>query len=815
MNVFRKYVPIVVIFLLALPVSAQTTLTDAQKDALIQTLLAQVKVLQTKLAELIAARGEGMSCDIQRTLTIGSRGDDVSCLQRYLKQTGDFTHPEITGYFGPVTESAVKKYQTRQGIVSGGPPATTGYGVVGPRTRAALSVRIGGGGGGVPVPPGPPISPPGGGGGGGGGGGNTPPSMSVFLRDDTTPPFVTLTAPDDGTVVSGPWVLLEAVATDNIDVASVEFMVGNVSKGKDTSSPYSYGWNTLSETNGAKTLSVVAIDGAGNRATSTRNVTVQNTTIDTTSPTVALTSPDATSVSGPWVIVAATSTDNIGVVAVEFKYKLDGSLAEVPLGIDTTASAGNEYSVMWDTTSLPLLGTTSTIYAVTHDAAGNRATSTKRVDINGNYLPVGYGNTQIRAQTQFVRPANGVKTFVYAGTSYRSSIMNYMPFITKQVDYIIFPQGVFTTPRKADDFDGTYTHEDLYAMIRTIKAADAADPSLKIAVYGGHGTHVAPWQIPYPAMEPNNFLHSAVDGKVQIWSGQTGKKLEKGEKFLNIGTPAARQDIVNFWATTLQQNPDIDSLLFDGYVNPFADPGLQDGCQEGLCKTTAYWDAAMTAFSTALQAVVPGDVIYNGINATCDNPVNRPPGTCKGDPDINLNEGWIEWNDGALAEQGLEIRLSPEKFDRYMRAITKITDQNKKVFFLVQHFHDYAPAADWNIDLTMEQFYLASYLLFQKNPLTYLQYNPGANFRINHGLYYYENWNYDYGTPTRVYQKHQSGLYERRYTNGIAVVNPTATTLTYTFPGGAQYRVWHPSTGPIVSGSVAIPAKTGVFYFRQ
>ena len=42
----------------------------------------------------------------------------------------------ITGYFGPATLAAVKKFQVKYGIASSGNP---GYGLVGPKTRAKLN----------------------------------------------------------------------------------------------------------------------------------------------------------------------------------------------------------------------------------------------------------------------------------------------------------------------------------------------------------------------------------------------------------------------------------------------------------------------------------------------------------------------------------------------------------------------------------------------------------------------------------------------------------------------------------------------------
>ena len=68
---------------------------------------------------------------ITRTLIVGVRGDDVKLLQEYLAQDKAI-YPEglITGYFGKLTEAAVKRFQTKYNIES--------VGIVGPKTRAKL-----------------------------------------------------------------------------------------------------------------------------------------------------------------------------------------------------------------------------------------------------------------------------------------------------------------------------------------------------------------------------------------------------------------------------------------------------------------------------------------------------------------------------------------------------------------------------------------------------------------------------------------------------------------------------------------------------
>jgi N-acetylmuramoyl-L-alanine amidase len=63
-------------------------------------------------------------------LAIGMSGQDVLELQNRLRDEGYFTATP-TGYFGPITRSAVMAYQSAMGI------SATGY--VGPLTRAQLN----------------------------------------------------------------------------------------------------------------------------------------------------------------------------------------------------------------------------------------------------------------------------------------------------------------------------------------------------------------------------------------------------------------------------------------------------------------------------------------------------------------------------------------------------------------------------------------------------------------------------------------------------------------------------------------------------
>lgn len=75
---------------------------------------------------------------LEKNLYFGSRGSDVVQLQNFLIAKGYLAVGDNTGLFWTKTFRAVQKLQARNGLVSYGAPVTTGYGVVGKRTRALI-----------------------------------------------------------------------------------------------------------------------------------------------------------------------------------------------------------------------------------------------------------------------------------------------------------------------------------------------------------------------------------------------------------------------------------------------------------------------------------------------------------------------------------------------------------------------------------------------------------------------------------------------------------------------------------------------------
>jgi subtilisin family serine protease len=142
---------------------------------------------------------------------------------------------------------------------------------------------------------------------------------TVVVPPDTEDPTVSITSPANGSVVSDT-VNITASASDNVGVAKVEFLVDGVLKGQDTTSPYTYSWNTVTYSNGSHSLTANAYDPAGNVGTSSQvAVTVDNGSGDTQAPTVP-TGVSATSVSSSQINLSwNASSDNVGVVGYEIR----------------------------------------------------------------------------------------------------------------------------------------------------------------------------------------------------------------------------------------------------------------------------------------------------------------------------------------------------------------------------------------------------------------------------------------------------------------------------------------------------------------
>src|SRR3989344_2296112 len=117
----------------------QTTLIQ-QLQRQVAELQKQIQALQTQITETKSELGSASPAteailteptppEFTRNLFRGSSGDDVRKLQEFLAKDKEI-YPDglVTGFFGPLTEKALKKWQEKHGIES--------VGFFGPKTIA-------------------------------------------------------------------------------------------------------------------------------------------------------------------------------------------------------------------------------------------------------------------------------------------------------------------------------------------------------------------------------------------------------------------------------------------------------------------------------------------------------------------------------------------------------------------------------------------------------------------------------------------------------------------------------------------------------
>ena len=137
---------------------------------------------------------------------------------------------------------------------------------------------------------------------------------------DTTPPTVAISSPvaTGGTYNTGTaTVNVSGTASDNVGVVSV-YVANNRGGAQFASGTTSWSATGIALQTGANILTAHAIDAAGNGATT--SITVNYTTVDTTLPSIAISSPVATggtyNTGTATVNVSGTASDNVGVVNV-------------------------------------------------------------------------------------------------------------------------------------------------------------------------------------------------------------------------------------------------------------------------------------------------------------------------------------------------------------------------------------------------------------------------------------------------------------------------------------------------------------------
>ena len=133
-------------FIVAIPAPQKTNKAPEGATLLERTLLTiknKLDEIENEINSLI--RGEAPTINMPapgRTLYRGLSGNDVKELQRFLSShTSLYPEGLLTGFFGPLTEAAVRRFQIEYGVLISKDATASDYGIVGPRTRQTI-IRI-------------------------------------------------------------------------------------------------------------------------------------------------------------------------------------------------------------------------------------------------------------------------------------------------------------------------------------------------------------------------------------------------------------------------------------------------------------------------------------------------------------------------------------------------------------------------------------------------------------------------------------------------------------------------------------------------
>jgi RHS repeat-associated protein len=294
---------------------------------------------------------------------------------------------------------------------------------------------------------------------------------------ETQPPTVAITDPEDEETVAGV-VTVTATASDNVGVTVVKFYLDDVYKAQDTSSPYTWDWDTTQYENGGYTLTAKAYDAAENEGVSAPvDVTVSNQP-DTEPPEVTLTAPaDEAIVSASSVSVTATATDNVWVTRVEFY------IDDVLRSTDTTSP----YSWTWDATTLG--NGPHSVKATAYDGPSNTDSDTHTVVVNNSHPFVEItdpddqatvnGTVLVKITATDDKGIDAVKLYLEQGvTDKLLSVSSAYPYQCAWNTRLLANDS-YTIYAKAYDCDDNVSTSDTVTV--TVSNGDGIPPTVKIA----------------------------------------------------------------------------------------------------------------------------------------------------------------------------------------------------------------------------------------------------------------------------------------------------------------------------------------------
>lgn len=358
-------------------------------------------------------------------------------------------------------------------------------------------------------------------------------------------------------------------------------------------------------------------------------------------------------------------------------------------------------------------------------------------------------------------------------------------------------------------------------------AIKALNLDTKVGLYCGSGMFSRPYEPGYTFIDDADLFHKP-DGTDLIYTVN-----DVNHRFPNLKRPEVRDRLASDYAAFAEAH-DFDGLLWDSWSTPamafwISQPEvsggffeLPGGILEGAAQTEAFWEDVFTPYTLGVKEALEADGRKLYVNGLGFDPA-PPASTYMGVHTTNV----VDYATGALNEVAYRCYGNATLFAQTIEMMRLATASSRgEVYFVAQPalLATTDPSVVFTLGDDLMWFYLATFLLVDVGTQTFFGYWPNtAYIGLQAGAPYvnYEDaWDLRYGKSVG---RHVDGgttrLYWRRFTEGVAVVNPTASALTFREPGA--YRVRHPESGQVVnigpeaSSWYAMPPYTGTFLFNR
>jgi hypothetical protein len=276
------------------------------------------------------------------------------------------------------------------------------------------------------------------------------------------------------------------------------------------------------------------------------------------------------------------------------------------------------------------------------------------------------------------------------------------------------------------------------------------------------------WGNDYPIVTTHEdwFWHNAAGVRVAA--------IDDGKLLMNLGS----QELIDYWMQSLiaqAEASDADGVFADSASPDLLQWEAQSPPEPRLAGTGAR-DTAIPELGGRTYVVAWQDFMTQLDAALAAAGLALLPNT--GSFTTSWDTTDYSLTAGVFVEGFADPSFAPADWQRSMNEILGLVAKHK--IFIGQN---YLKSPD---DVAKRIYYLANYLLV-RGDRSYLDYFAGGP------LEWYPEWDVDLGTPVTtaatVATLAQGGTYQREFAKGWAVVNPSASPATVTFPAGAKLLV--------------------------